>query len=80
MHIQLELYTGPECALCDQARDLIYASLPTGSYELIMLDVTGSLALKKAYGLRIPVLRHARTGNELPWPFSQEQLLAFVEE
>ena len=77
MQSKLELYTGPHCELCDTAKELIYASLPVGSYELSLVDVTTSLELKKAYGLRIPVLRHPASGAELEWPFTSGQLLAF---
>lgn len=76
--IELELFTGPECGLCDLAADMIYATLDADSYRLKKIDVTASLQLKKAYGLRIPVLRVAQRDKELSWPFDSAQLSAFV--
>jgi len=80
MTCRLELYTGPHCELCEIAREMIYTTLPAGSYELVMVDITVSLALKKAYGLRIPVLRNPDVDQELGWPFSPEQLMAFLRQ
>ena len=77
MSCKLELYTGPHCELCETAKELIYQTLPAGTYRLDLMDVTTRLDLKKAYGLRIPVLRHTATGDELAWPFSAEQVFTF---
>lgn len=78
MVVKLELYTGPHCELCDQAKNLIYKTLSPDTYELITIDATKSLATKKAYGLRIPVLRNLNTNEELSWPFDANQLLDFT--
>ena len=77
--IRLTLYTGPECHLCNLARDLIFQTLEYGSYELEEVDVTQSLDTKKAYGLRIPVLVHEGKNQELPWPFNEVDLQLLVE-
>lgn len=77
--MNLVLYTGPQCELCETALSLIYASIPAGSYQLQKTDVTTSLELKKTYGLRIPVLKNTTTGTELDWPFDESQLLEFCE-
>lgn len=75
--MNLILYTGPNCSLCDKAQNLIYAVLPSGSYQLEKVDVTTSLELKKNYGLRIPVLKDAASEQELAWPFDEAQLIQF---
>ena len=86
---QLILFSGPHCELCDQAKELIYSTLPHGSYELKTVDVTSSLWLKKQFGLRIPVLwvlreneqfeglselESTKPESELCWPFSDLDL------
>ena len=77
--MNLTLYTGPQCALCEDALELLYTTLPLGSYQLTKVDVSASLELKKAYGLRIPVLRNMDRDLELNWPFDQDQLMKFCE-
>lgn len=71
--MKVTLYTGPHCELCDQAKELIYPFLQNGVL-LKEVDVTQSLETKKAYGLRIPVLKRDSDGAELGWPFTNEQL------
>jgi len=77
--MNLVLYTGPHCSLCDSAQDLIYDCLPTGHYNLEKIDVTKSLELKKKYGLRIPVLGIQGCELELAWPFNEFQLVQFCQ-
>jgi len=44
-----------------------------------VVDITQSEQLVARYGTRIPVLRRNDTGNELSWPFTQDQLLNFLQ-
>lgn len=67
--IELVLYSGPHCPLCEQAVRLVRASLPADRYRLMEVDISGDRVTKKAYGLRIPVLREVCSGRELGWPF-----------
>ena len=86
---QLILFTGPHCELCEQARNMIYSTLPHGGYDLRTVNVTSSLWLKKQFGLKIPVLwvlpdpssveepidfEFIKPGVELCWPFGDEEL------
>lgn len=78
MPCKLRLYTGPHCELCDRAKEIIYATLAAGSYELELIDLSKSdLETKKKFGLRIPVLSKT-DAEELAWPFSPDELLSFV--
>ena len=54
--IALRLYTRPGCHLCDELEQEIARTLPRGGYSLERVDVDSDRALKKRYGLRIPVL------------------------
>lgn len=74
----IRLFTGPDCELCDQAKELIYPLL-SESLRLDEIDATQSLETKKAYGLRIPVVV-TDDGKELGWPFSFEQLQQLLHE
>lgn len=73
----LILYTGPNCSLCKKAEDLLY-SAGIGTSQLQKVDVTGSLELKKRYGIKIPVLKRVDLERELFWPFDQDALLAYL--
>ncbi len=77
--VELILYTGPDCELCERAIDVIYANLDSDSYRLEIRDVSLSPETKKAYGLRIPVLCKPAAGQELSWPFSAENLTTLVK-
>ncbi len=72
--VELILYSGPHCSLCEDAKALLYSALAYGTYTITEVDVTQSLDTKKAYGLRIPVLKNAQTDSELAWPFDALQI------
>lgn len=60
------LFQRDDCHLCDLALDVLaQARLP--DFESVFID--GDAALEAAYGDRVPVLRDARDGRELGWPF-----------
>jgi hypothetical protein len=42
------------------------------------IDIADDEALVEKYGIRIPVLKRARDGEELGWPFGEEQLARFI--
>lgn len=73
--MELVLYTRPDCHLCDQALALVREA----GLEPRRMEIDGDLALLRAYGTRIPVLRRQDTGAELCWPFDRERLEEFAE-
>ena len=75
--IELTLYSGPHCELCDQALDLLAPRIPPG-FRLLRVDISTSRDLKKRYGLRIPVLQRQDSGAELDWPFSSADVDSFL--
>lgn len=76
--MRIRLYTGPNCELCEQAKELIYPLL-TKHLELQEIDVTQSIETKKNFGLRIPVLAREVDDEELGWPFTANQLKHFFQ-
>jgi len=72
---RLILYQRDDCHLCDLAlAELAAARAP--DFESVFID--GDDALEARYGHRVPVLRDARTGRELDWPFSAAGLRDWV--
>lgn len=67
------LYTTQGCHLCEQAEALLrdqYWFESTWSPA----EISDDDALVESYGLRIPVVQCVSNGQELGWPFTQEEL------
>jgi hypothetical protein len=45
-----------------------------------LVDIAEDETWFQAYSLRIPVLRRLDTGSELGWPFSPDEVVAFLRE
>lgn len=73
MNKTLTLYTGPNCHLCDQAKDVLYPVLQEMGWRLEEINIADSDLLKQQYGLRIPVVA-TENGDEKGWPFSAGQV------
>lgn len=72
------LYGTSACHLCEVAEGMVTALQSTApGFRFTRVDIAGSEELFQRYGVRIPVLRHP-DGSELGWPFTPEQLAAFV--
>jgi glutaredoxin len=50
------LYSGPECHLCDDARDVLEAVRADVQFHLVERDITADDALHRRYLERIPVV------------------------
>ena len=78
--MKARLYTTLGCHLCEEAAAMLgrlaAAGLPV---EVEAVDIAGSEQLLADYGVRIPVVAGGRKGGELAWPFSLEELRAFLE-
>jgi len=64
----LILYGTLGCHLCEQAQALIGTSQRDVG-ELRYVDIASDDQLVESYGVRIPVVKHSVTGEELGWPF-----------
>jgi hypothetical protein len=71
---ELILYSRPDCHLCDVAAELL------GSLGLAwqVTDIDEDERLVRRYGIRIPVLQRADTGDELFWPFDEGQIRKLI--
>lgn len=72
----LVLYQRDDCHLCDLALDAL-ASAGVGEFDSVFID--GDDALEARFGTRVPVLRCVDSGDELDWPFSSAQVVAFFD-
>ena len=74
----MTLYTGPNCNLCEEAKDIIYPLLSSYALNLQIEDISQSEELKQKYGILIPVVQ-LPDGREKNWPFTQAQLGRMIE-
>jgi hypothetical protein len=71
----LILYQRDYCHLCDQALAVL-ADAQAPEFDSVWVD--DSAALETRYGTRVPVLRDARDGRELDWPFDAAAVRGFL--
>jgi len=72
MDKKITLISGPNCHLCEQAKEMLYPLLEANNIQLKELNVKDDVALFEQYGLRIPVVVFA-DGSEKGWPFTAAQ-------
>lgn len=74
---ECQLFGTLGCHLCEIAEAEL---LPLVEHGLLveLVDIGESAMMVERYGLRIPVLRRADTGEELDWPFDRAQVAAFL--
>jgi predicted DCC family thiol-disulfide oxidoreductase YuxK len=73
MSKEITLISGPNCHLCDQAKEMLFPFLEAKNIQLNELNVRDDIALFEQYGLRIPVVIFA-DGSEKGWPFTAAQI------
>jgi hypothetical protein len=71
----LVLYQRDYCHLCDQALAVL-AQARAPEFDSVWVD--DDAALESRYGTRVPVLRDARDGRELDWPFDAAAVRVFL--
>ena len=77
MDSKITLISGPNCHLCDQAKEMLYPLLESKNIHLNELNVRDDVALFERYGLRIPVVVFA-DGSEKGWPFTAAQIARMI--
>jgi hypothetical protein len=75
---QLQLFTGKDCCLCEQAAQLVQQCAPNWYSQLQKVDIKSSPDLYHLYAARIPVLKRIDKQAELGWPFDAQQLTEFL--
>ena len=76
--MDLILYTGQGCCLCEQAETLLEGVDKSEAVTFKKVDVRARSDLYHLYGARIPVLYREDIHSELPWPFDSFQLCEFL--
>jgi hypothetical protein len=71
----LILYQRDDCHLCDLALAVL-AEAHAPEFDSVWVDDFDEL--EQRYGTRVPVLRDARDGRELDWPFDAAVVRAFL--
>ncbi|HWU76263.1 MAG TPA: glutaredoxin family protein [Rhodanobacter sp.] len=71
----LILYQRDYCHLCDLALAVL-AEARAPDFDSVWVD--DSDELEQRYGTRVPVLRDARSGRELDWPFDASAVQALL--
>jgi len=76
----LLLFTTLGCHLCEEAERMLATVSCSQSFTLTVdaIDIADDEALVEKYGILIPVLKRARDGEELGWPFDEELLARFI--
>jgi len=74
----LFFYITDHCELCVRAEEVLLATPLETPMPVDVVDIAESEALVERYGERIPVLRREPDGKELSWPFTEDDVLAFL--
>jgi hypothetical protein len=78
--INITLYTGPECSLCDLAEQVILeVNQQGGNINTTKTNIRDSADLYHLYGARIPVVKRHDNQAELGWPFDVDELQRFIQ-
>ena len=77
MSKEITLISGPNCHLCDQAKEMLFPLLEAKNIRLNELNVRDDVTLFEQYGLRIPVVIFA-DGSEKGWPFTAAQIARMI--
>jgi hypothetical protein len=78
--MRLVLFGTSGCHLCEQAALIIDAYLSGKSDQPVInpIDIAEQAQWQEKYAIRIPVLYHPETQNELGWPFDQTNVEEFI--
>lgn len=79
--MRLLLFGTSGCHLCEQAEQMINDGMPKRRGLMIeTVDIAEHEHWQARYAIRIPVLYHPETQQELGWPFDQTQVKKFITE
>jgi hypothetical protein len=76
----LILYGTLGCHLCEHAKAILASCKETHFFEEKEVDIASSEVLVEQYGVRIPVVKDAKSSKELAWPFTKEAFAAWLQE
>jgi glutaredoxin len=72
----INFYTTSGCHLCEQALAMLHKLAL--DVTVVEVEIADDELLLAKYGLVIPVVNVANTGQEIGWPFSAEELREFI--
>ena len=75
---ELKFFTTQGCHLCEQAEEILVTLQKEYIFELEVIDIAADKELVERYGLSIPVLLNAATGEELYWPFNADKIASLL--
>lgn len=71
------IYSTLGCHLCEQALEILKPLLGDDD-RIEEVDISESDQLMEQYGIRIPVIKREDNGQELGWPFDEQQILSWL--
>ncbi len=74
---ECQLFGTLGCHLCEVAESMLMEFVQRGLL-VELVDIADDESWFEDYSLRIPVLRRVDTGAELGWPFSADEVVAFL--
>ena len=78
--MKVKLYTTLGCHLCEEALELLKQLQATGlKFEISEVEIADSDELVSAFGVRIPVVTSDNSVGDIGWPFTIEELKAFLD-
>jgi len=77
---KLTFYTRLNCHLCEEAYRLLVMVALDIPLEIDVIDITHNHneAIRAVYAHRIPVISKSGAGTELAWPFTADDLRAYL--
>jgi glutaredoxin len=74
----VQLFTTLGCHLCEEAHEQLRSLMGSGmDLSIELVEIAESEELMDRYGITIPVIR--ANDSEICWPFSSDELQAFLE-
>ena len=74
----VKLYTTVGCHLCEQALAMLQNLAP--NVTIVEVEIAADEQLLEKYGLIIPVISAGENDMEINWPFSRNELYAFIQQ
>ena len=76
---QFVLYSTAHCHLCEQAEKLLINLQHEYEFQWEITEISNDDGLIEQYGIRIPVIHCINTTAELNWPFTQNDVMKFIQ-
>jgi hypothetical protein len=79
--MKLILFSTSACHLCEMAHALLTQTLQHyPRIQLEIIDIAEQIQWQENYAIRIPVLLHPQSQQELGWPFDEATVIKFITE